>query len=643
MPTRNLLSTRRLRCFGVFLSLAALAGCKGEVSNPTPPAQSGSPDVSVAAPAGDPSVPADQGGPGFTGEGWEPEGEFPIEGSPDAVKGGAIRYFVGTFPATLRFIGKDSNTTTNSLLEGMCYLRLLARHSDTMEFTPELASHWQVSDDKMTFRYRINPKAHWSDGKPVIADDVVATWDLYMDASILDPSMQVVFKKFERPVAVSKYIVEVKSKELNWRNFLYFSASMTILPAHQIADIDGTEFLKKFQFSLPVGCGPYEVQDSDIKKGQSITLRRRKDFWGWDERQNTGLYNFDLIRLIATASPDYVLAFERAKKGEVDIFRIGKAQDWVEAIPELPQVKRGTLSTVRIYNDEPMGTAGIAINMRVPPLDDLNVRKALAYAQNRKVMIDKLFFNEYVPLDSYHANSPYANPDNEVVRYNLEKAQELLSESGWTERDSSGVLVKDEKRLELDLIYFSKLQERSLTVYQEDCAKVGIKINLKQLNYTTGFQLVQGDRNFQLTSMLWTGLVDPNPETSWLSTLADEKNNNNINGFKDARVDEIIREYDQMFDPAERQAAIQELDGLVFRQHPYVLSWGADNIRLVYWNKFGMPPWYLGRTARDDSLLATWWIDPEKEKRLKAALEDDSITLDPGPKEVRYWRDRSQP
>jgi ABC-type oligopeptide transport system substrate-binding subunit len=138
-----------------------------------------------------------------------------------------------------------------------------------------------------------------------------------------------------------------------------------------------------------------------------------------------------------------------------------------------------------------------------------------------------------------------------------------------------------------------------------------------------------------------TGLVDPNPETSWLSELADKKDNNNITGFKDARVDEICGEYDKMFEVEDRVRALQELDGLIFKQHPYVLQWGADNKRLIYWDKFGQPEWYLPRTADEDSVLTVWWIDPEKEKRLKEARKDKSITLDKGRQVIRHWRQRS--
>ena len=97
-------------------------------------------------------------------------------------------------------------------------------HPTTLDYIPVLATHWQISPDKLTYRFRIDPNARWSDGQPVTADDVVATLDVHDGQGAAGPdAASSMFGKFEKPVAESKYIVRVKSKELNWRNFLYFS------------------------------------------------------------------------------------------------------------------------------------------------------------------------------------------------------------------------------------------------------------------------------------------------------------------------------------------------------------------------------------------------------------------------------------
>ena len=128
-----------------------------------------------------PSVPAEQGGKGFKGEGWETNTNFVLQGDPHAVKGGVLRYFLPDFPGTLRMYGPESNSQFNGNVSSLLYETLLGIDPNTLEFIPALATHWQTSPDKMTFRFRLNPNARFSDGTPVTAEDVVATYDFLMD------------------------------------------------------------------------------------------------------------------------------------------------------------------------------------------------------------------------------------------------------------------------------------------------------------------------------------------------------------------------------------------------------------------------------------------------------------------------------
>jgi microcin C transport system substrate-binding protein len=96
-----------------------------------------------------------------------------------------------------------------------------------------------------------------------------------------------------------------------------------------------------------------------------------------------------------------------------------------------------------------------------------------------------------------------------------------------------------------------------------------------------------------------------------------------------------------MFELQERITALQEVDGILMKKYPYILAWGLNNTRLIYWNKFGQPDWYLGRTSRGDSVLSLWWYDKEKDAALKKAKEDGG-KLDPGQVEVKYWLNQKQ-
>jgi microcin C transport system substrate-binding protein len=475
---------------------------------------------------------------------------------------------------------------------------------------------------------------------PVTADDVIATYDFIMDPTLEAPSERLTYGKLERPVAESKYIVRVKAKELNWRNFLYFSG-MSILPAHILKTINGDKYLKEYNFKVLPGSGPYMLREEDIAKGKSISVRRRKDYWGEKARANVGVANFDELRYVVVR--DENLAFEMTKKGDLDYYIVPRAKQWAEEM-NFEAVQRGLIQKRKVFNDQPWGIAGFAYNTRRPPFDDIRVRKALTFLMNRPLMIEKLAYSQYTPLNTYFPGSVYENANNPKNSYDPDLALRLLTEAGWKSRDSQGHLLKGGQPFQVEIIYTAKSYEPFLTVYQEDLRKVGINVNLRLVTPETQFQLIS-DRRFEMTVTGWGGLLFPNPETQFDSKLADENNNNNITGFKNARVDELDKQYDKTFNVAERIRIIREIDGILANEYHYTLWWFGPFTRVIYWNKFGTPQGYFSRTGdyagagNGPGIPQLWWIDPTKQSKLEQALRDSSIRLPVGPDEDRYWMD----
>jgi microcin C transport system substrate-binding protein len=587
----------------------------------------------------DPSVPAEQGGKGFTGEGWETNADYDLIGDPRAVKGGVFREFQLDFPTTLRLNGPEANTVLNSMIGSMAYETLLGLHPTTLDYIPVLATHWQISPDKMTYRFRIDPNARFSDGQPVTADDVIASWSLMVDKGLQDPMTELVYTKYDKPVAESRYIVRVTSKVLNWRNFLYVAASMPILPAHVLKTVNGDRYVKEYNFKLLPGTGPYVINEADVVKGRSITIRRRPGYWAENVRRNIGSNNFDEIREIVVR--DQKLAIEMFKRGDLDYYAPVNATFWVQELGDIDRIQRGLIQKRKVYNDNPMGTVGMAINMRKPPFDDVRVRQALAYLLNRPLIVEKLFYNEVIPIDSYYSGGIYENPKNPKMQYDPQLAVKLLAEAGWKDRDAQGRLTRNGQPLTMELMYANKITEPALTTYQEELRKLGVTLNLRFLTPETMFQLM-GDRRFDLIYLGWTGLLFPNPETSYKSTLADANSTNNVTGIKNQRIDQLLDVYDREFDTQKRIEIIREIDGILANLHTYVLTWDTPYQRIAFWNKFGQPEGYLTRIGDYRDVPTLWWIDRQKETQVARGINDTTVKMAVGTTEARYWQQYAQ-
>jgi microcin C transport system substrate-binding protein len=579
---------------------------------------------------------------------WKTNENPTILGNSKAKKGGTVVLGYSGYPATLRTYGENSNILLNQMLTRLVYETLLKIDPITYEYIPGLADKWSISEDKMTYFFHINEKAKWQDGVPVSAFDVVATYDLLIDEGIRDPYYNDFYQsKYERPIALTPNIVMVKAKILQWSLFLYFSASDTyILPEHIIARIEPSEYLRKYNNELMVGSGPYAFKEA--VPNQVIALKRDTNWWAAGVTLNKNLFNFDEARI--NFYTDETVLFENFKKGSIDIapyiypHTINK---WVEDFsPEKSDaVKNNYIVRQKIYCGKPAEKGGFAFNMREEPFNDIRVRKAVSLLFNREKIINKLFYDEYKHMDSYYSNSIYENKNNPKIRYNPQEAIRLLEEAGYSQKNlnEEGYIVKDGKPFELNLNFYRSDDTRIETLLQEELKKAGIKINLKKVTWAKHIKDLD-ERKFKMIWINYTADLFPNPENAYHSKYADKQNTNNIFGFKNKKVDEICEKYNGEFNLEKRVALIQELDSILVSNYLMALNWYSEDIKILYWNKFGMPEFVISGVSYSgnvtfkflEAITTFWWYKAAADTALKNAREK-GLPLPAKPSEVRYW------
>lgn len=557
-----------------------------------------------------------------------PDGAFDLLGDPRACKGGRIVLETNSYPTHMNYYGPERDYSLVEDYTEAMFNTLVSVHPNSLQIVPELAATWEEPERGRVFVFHLDPDAKWSDGKPVVAQDVVATFELMMHPKVGEVLLKTEMEVFATPEALDEHTVRFTAKEPTWRNILKFD-EFYILPAHHL---DPATYLDAWHWKPPVVSGQYEL--GEWTDGQYFTFVRRKDFWGEGKRQFIGIGNFDTIHRKVIFDND--IAWETFKKGDIDYYLVTKAQRWAEET-DFDKVQKGWIKKQKMFMRRPEVPAQWAFNLTDPLFTDVRVRKAMFWLLNREYLHEEIFYNQYVSKQSYFANSIYENPDNEKITFNPEKGLALLAEAGWTQKDGDGVLIKDGKRFEFDLIYIHPPAERSYTPLQESFRQYGIKMNLVLIQPSAWIKASQ-EKAFRMIYANWGPTPFPNVRTMWHSSLADQPDSNNIGHYKNPEVDRLIEQYEAEFDLDKRAVILQQVDAILWRDTPYMLDWYAEFFRNMWWDKFGMPEWcsYATMDIRHTN-WRTWWAVPARAEALDAAMKAGT-SLPLAPPENTAWK-----
>jgi ABC-type transport system substrate-binding protein len=223
-------------------------------------------------------------------------------------------------------------------------------------------------------------------------------------------------------------------------------------------------------------------------------------------------------------------------------------------------------------------------------------------------------------MDSYFPGMEFARDNAERIRYDPKRARELLAASGWVKKDEEGYLVDNNGRRFPELLfeYTYPSWQRIYDVFRNDLwNEAGIKMTLKLVD-NIALSKKMWEYKFDLFWINWTASNFPSLELSWHSRNADEIQTNNLPGFKNAEIDEIIAKYKVEFDAEKRKKMLQRVDEILFEAFPYGLGWYGPYFRILYWDKFGHPPEYSNRFSADiRNVMYYWWYDEEKAERTR--------------------------
>ncbi|WP_250865811.1 extracellular solute-binding protein [Caballeronia sp. INSB1] len=500
-----------------------------------------------------------------------------------------------------------------------------------------LADDISVAPDGMSTTFHINPKARFSNGDPVTAEDVEFSFET-LKSPLAAPQFSVYFGQIARAVVVDPLTIRFEFKTAT-REMPLLAGGIPVFSRKWGMKPDGTRIaFDRIAFQKPIGSGPYLIDRYD--NGRTISYRRNPEYWGASLPVRVGMFNFAHIDYKLYGDPTARL--EAFKAGEYDVLVEYVARSWVRRDIG-KRFDSGELIKREFPQHNGTGMQGFFINTRKPLFKDVRVRQALDLALDFEWLNRQLFFNQYKRIDSFFVNTDLQaratpsegelailnplksqldpavfgemprQPDTDPpgsLRANLIKARELLREAGWTYRDGALRNAKGEPFVFeiLDDTGGGASMEPVAAAFGRNLQKLGITMNFRTVDYAL-IQKRLDAFDFDMTSVRMPDVQVPGTEqvSRFGSKSADEQGSDNLAGVKSKAVDAILQKVISAQTREQLVDATHALDRVLMNGYYVVPHWYSATHRVAYRNTLGFPstlPLYYGA---EEWVISTWW------------------------------------
>lgn len=496
-----------------------------------------------------------------------------------------------TKPGVLRIGSLSDPDTLNPLLSAfqvstdlsMFWAGYLFNYSDANELVPELATqvptlqNGGIGKDGLTITYHLRKGVRWQDGAPFDASDVVFTWHAVMnpDNNVQTRTGYDDIRTIQTPDP-STVVVHLKKPYAPFVDtFLTMgSTPYPVLPKHLLAqyhDINRVAYNSK-----PVGTGPFVVQE--WHRGQTLRMIANPHYWRGPPKLTAVEYR---------AIPDENTLTTTMRTHELDLWYNASSTNY----PTASKID-GTRALLTPFTQY----AQLGFNTERPILADPNVRRALAYATDRKRLIDTVTYGVNILGEGDQPAFGWAHdPQLRSIPFDPSRARAILDAAGWR-LGSDGVRVKAGRRLHLVAATTTgnAVGTRMSVLLQAAWRDIGVALEVKQYasalmfaNYQSGGIIQAGKFDLEFSS--WLNGIDPDDATV---IMCDQfpPHGQNLFRFCDPELDAQERIALTSYDRAVRKRAYAHVQRTIVDQVPWVTMWFARRFDVVSDDLHGYKP-----------------------------------------------------
>ncbi|MDA8082573.1 MAG: peptide-binding protein [Nitrospiraceae bacterium] len=466
----------------------------------------------------------------------------------------------------------------------------LVKYDTDLSVIGDLAESWDISKDGLVITFHLRKGVKWTDGVEFTSDDVMFGFNTIRDektpTAYKEDFLQV--KKAEAP---DRYTFKV-TYDKPFAPALTSWGNLIILPKHLLAgkDITKTDFGRN-----PVGLGPYKLRK--WTPGQDLVLDSNRDYF--EGRPYIDRYVYRII-------PDAATMFLELQAGGVDMMGLTPVQYTKQTDTEFFR------RNFQKFRYPVFSYTHMAFNLKHPLFKDKRVRQAIAYAIDKSEIVDVVLFGLGSPATGpYVPNTWPYNPNVKKYPFDPEKAKQLLKEAGWADTDGDGILDKDGRPFRFTILtnMGNSLRMNTATIIQWRLAKIGIKVDIKALEWSTFVNEFIDKRRFEAVILGWSIGLDPDQYDIWHSSKTKEKEFNFV-GYSNPEVDRLLEEGRRTFDIEKRKKAYFRIQEILAEDLPYIFLYVPDATPIVSARFKGIKPSPIGISYN----LPKWYVPESLQK-----------------------------
>jgi peptide/nickel transport system substrate-binding protein len=479
--------------------------------------------------------------------------------------GGPFVVALGDNIRTIDPIGSPSVDAASERIRTLMF-NSLVKKNENFDYVGELASDIKRSDDNLTFTFTLRDGVKFHDGRPFTSADAKYTLDLVFASTFAKSASfyegtgaarKSYIKSVEAPDARTLVVTTTKP----WTGLLPNLVPVAIIPK------DSYETQKDH----PLGTGPFKFASYDSSQ-QVVDLQANPDYWD-------GAPHLAAVRVRVISDTNALQAELRSGRVEIAPLPTSLSPDAIKLLGQDPQLQvlQFTGSNLNL----------LTFNCSQPPLNDVGVRQAIAYATDREGMIRDLLLGQgkiahsILPEESwaYHAGQKYS--------FDPAQAKKLFDEAGLRDPDGDGPQMRFAKPVVFKISGSSVAAKNYAGVIQNYLKNVGVPVSIETAELNTLFdELRRG--NFQIFYGQWVGgNQDPIFFKDLFATSeipTETRASRNRSRYSNKELDALIDEAVNTFDREKAKVLYAHIQDIVTRDVPVFPLWYQANIVIAQKN-----------------------------------------------------------